>query len=75
MDWFLYDNGLRHERVNSRSKKATGLYLIISRLSSKKPAKNDRYFITVIFYHPFATFSQMCFGKIKKVKSTEFNIN
>ena len=37
MDWFLYDNGLRHERVKSVPKEITGT----SRLrQSSVPAKN-----------------------------------
>ena len=37
MDWFLYDNALRHERVNSNPVHATDLFLYpLKRSESQK---------------------------------------
>ena len=42
MDWFLYDNGLRHERVNFVLKKAINIKLM--RLMAELDNACPRYF-------------------------------
>ena len=39
MDWFLYDNGLRHERVKSKNKLSNGYYF--KSLTTRIPSGKD----------------------------------
>ena len=46
MDWFLYDNGLRHERVNSRKESVLTItkdHFIVSN-------KNEIFILKQVFY-------------------------
>ena len=52
MDWFLYDNGLRHERFNKNEKNSSSAYSSLLRktvaFSSKKQHKKSKNKVSLL---------------------------
>ena len=69
MDWFLYDNGPRHERVNEIFKKVNenhnhvNIQTTINSITLPQPSIKyyGKYFVNILYISSFAVF--FCKGK------------